>query len=253
MGTYERAIRGIWRSYMRAVERRVQRVQVLGGPLERRAHPTQPPVLLVPGYGNEHASMGAIRRSLERDGFRAAAVTLPGLGFDDAVEDTRFLLERVRAVATETGSTEVDLVGHSRGGLVARAAQQQGGGIVGRVVTLASANQGLSVGMPLARLLPAGMRQIRADTPFMRDLRAFHGDGRGVDVVTVGTSGIDWVLAPASLTWLDGSPRLVIDEGRRLGAMSRLTHYSMLRDDLAYESIRAALLLPRTRAATFVT
>jgi hypothetical protein len=113
-------------------------------------------------------------------------------------------------------------------------------------VTLSTANRGIPFGGPLMALMPAGMRQIRATTPFMTDLRAGHGSNQR-DVVTVGTSGIDWLLAPASITWLDDAHRIVIDEGRRLGPMSRLTHYSMLRDDRTYHAIRDALLLPRSR------
>jgi pimeloyl-ACP methyl ester carboxylesterase len=228
---------------MRAVERRVDRVESLGAPLEPRAT-NRPPVLLVPGYGNGERSMGAFRRSLERDGFTAEALTLPAFGYGDALDDVEFVAARAREFAERTGAQRIDVVGHSRGGLIARGVQQATDGIVRRVVTLSTANRGHPYRGLSAAWMPQGLRQIHEDTPFMRAIAAGHAS-KACDVVCVCTSGIDWIVVPARIAWLDDAPKLVIDQGRRLGPMSRLTHYTMLRDGRTYEAIRRALLDPQ--------
>ncbi|MCW2925430.1 MAG: lipase class 2 [Thermoleophilia bacterium] len=243
MGGYERGIRTVWRGAMRAIESRIDRVGELGHALPGVGRDAAP-VLLVHGYGNDASAMGAIERSLARDGFRVSSINLADHGFGDALDDAaavRTMVDRIRA---ETGAAHVDLVGHSRGGLVARAAKQLDGGSdgIGRVVTLSSANQGLHLG-PFDRLLagtlPEGMQQIRRGSSLISDLHHTRGTH---DLAAVGTEGVDGVLVPASATWIEGAPRTVVDEGRRLGPLSRVTHYGILHDDRAYEGIRGALL-----------
>jgi pimeloyl-ACP methyl ester carboxylesterase len=242
VGAYEGLYRRAWRAYMRQVERRVDRVEGLARPLVEPAR-DRPPVLLVPGYGNSERSMGAFRRSLERDGIEAEAITLPAFGYDDAFGDVDVVAMRARALAGRAGSEQVDIVGHSRGGLIARGAQQATDGLVRRVVTLSSANRGHPYRGLAQAWMPRGLRQISESTPFMRQLNDPQSRA-GREVVAICTGGIDWIVAPASMAWLDDMPRIMIDEGRRIGPMSRLTHYTMLRDDRTYEAIREALLRP---------
>lgn len=247
MGIHETAVRGTWRQVMRVAEHRIGAAGELGRPLAAKVGDTQPPVLLVHGYGNDSSAMRAIERSLERDGFRASAIDLPNFGFGDAAADARVVGAEVARIREATGSAAVDVVGHSRGGVVARLWQQQvqGGGDRGRVVTLASANQGLHLG-PLDRVLagalPDGMQQIRRGTALIDDLARGQA---GHDTIAVGTRGVDGVLVPASAARIEGAPFIAVDEGRTLGPMSRVGHYEILRDDTAYEAIRGALMRPR--------
>jgi pimeloyl-ACP methyl ester carboxylesterase len=245
MGIYESGVRTAWRAMMRVAEHRIGNVAELGRPLERAVDAN--PVLLVHGYGNNSGSMQAIERSLARDGFQVFSIDLPNFGFGDAMADAAVVKAKVAEILASTGATNVDLVGHSRGGLVSRAAQQllDPDGAIGRVVTVSSANQGIYLG-PFDSLgalaLPEGMQQIRRGTELIDDL---HRMRAGHDVLAVGTNGVDGVLVPASASRIEDAPFLAVDEGRTIGPLSRVGHYGILRDDRAYETIRGALLLPR--------
>ncbi|MCW2960085.1 MAG: lipase class 2 [Thermoleophilia bacterium] len=243
MSGYEIGVQRAWRGLMRGAEARIDRVGTLGTPLAKPVGAETPPTLLVHGFGNTSSAFGAVQRSLERDGFRVTTIDLPNFGFGDAMEDARLVATRVDEIRAATGSDVVNVVGHSRGGLVARAAQQlleQPSGI-GRVVTLASANGGLHLG-PLDRALggalPEGMQQIRRGSSLITDLHATRGMA---DAVAVGTNGFDGVLAPAGSARIDGAPFRPVDVGRTIGPISRVGHYGILRDDRAFEAIRDAL------------
>jgi pimeloyl-ACP methyl ester carboxylesterase len=247
MGGYETGVRTVWRGLMNVVERRVANVEAVGQPVAEAGREANP-VLLVHGYGNGAEAMGALERSFRRDGFHAESLALPEHGFGDAVADARAVNEAVMNLRLRTGARDVDVIGHSRGGLVARHWQQhlKSPNMDSRVITLSSANGGLHLG-PADRVvgstLPDGMQQIRRGSDFIEDLAATRGDA---DVIAVGTEGVDGVLVPASASRIEGAPFLAVDEGRTVGPMSRVTHYGILRDDTAYETLRGALLLPRS-------
>jgi pimeloyl-ACP methyl ester carboxylesterase len=98
-------------------------------------HPT--PVVFVHGFLGHPVNLLPLRRFLTTRGFRNAVsfAYAPALDYDRLA--TR--LERaIHAVCGETGAEEVDVVGYSLGGLIARHMIQTGGGPVRRLVTLAS-------------------------------------------------------------------------------------------------------------------
>ncbi|MCW2973467.1 MAG: estB [Thermoleophilia bacterium] len=247
INAYEQGIRTAWRGLMQVAERRIGSVAELGAPL---AHPAEGanPVLLVHGYGNTRATMGAIERSLTRDGFDATSLDLPNFGYGDAYADAKVVGAKVAEIQQRTGAAHVDIVGHSRGGVVARAFQQLDDSThaTGRVVTVSSANQGLDLGVvdgPIGAALPEGMQQIRTGSKLIDQLHATRGS---FDVAGVGTTGVDGILVPASSARIEGAPFTAIDSQRTIGPMSRVGHYGILRDNAAYEAIRGALLAPRT-------
>ncbi|MCB0877900.1 MAG: alpha/beta fold hydrolase [Thermoleophilia bacterium] len=246
MSMWETSVRGAWRQLMRVAEHRIGTVEELGRALPGAGTDANP-VLLVHGYGNNHSSMGAIERSLTRDGFRAFHVDLPEFGYGDALADARVVGDRIDAIRAATGAHQVDIVGHSRGGVVARTWQQllDTQHATGRVVTVSSANQGLHLGPAdgvLAGALPEGMQQIRRGASLIDDLAATRA---GSDVIAVGTDGIDGIMVPASAARVQGAPWIAVDHGRTIGPLSQVGHYGILRDDRAYEAIRGALLRPR--------
>ena len=242
MGIYESGVRKVLRGAMQIAEARIAHTGMLGGATPGAGNGRS--VLLVHGYGNNSSSMKAVRESLTRDGFGVQTIDLPNFGYGDLMQDAALVGQRVRQMHAANGGAPVHVLGHSRGGVVARAWKQllDGGHTTGRVVTVSSANQGLHLGKLdslLSPVLPQGMQQIRRGSDIIRRLE----QAPPADIVGVGTAGFDGVLAPASAARIPGMPFRAVDEGRTVGPFSRLGHWGILRDDAAYEAIRGALLV----------
>jgi hypothetical protein len=107
-----------------------------GGGAQPQRHPTGAPVLLVPGLFAGDATLAPLASGLHAQGW----ATWPS-GMRSNVgcsgEIVRRLVRRLEAIAAEHGG-RVALVGHSRGGLLARATAQQRPDLVSGVVTLGS-------------------------------------------------------------------------------------------------------------------
>ncbi len=100
------------------------------------------PVLLVHGYGCNGGYWHALRALLRRDGIRHATVDLEPVtaSIDDFVEPVERAVQQLLAA---TGAPQVVIVGHSMGGLVARAwLRRHGPARVARIVTLATPHHG---------------------------------------------------------------------------------------------------------------
>jgi pimeloyl-ACP methyl ester carboxylesterase len=98
----------------------------------------QPPVVFVHGLLGDPTNFLALRRFLARRGIRrfASFSYLPRLDYPRLAPR---LLDALRAVRAESGAAQVDVVGHSLGGLVARyAVETDGERLVRRLVTLAA-------------------------------------------------------------------------------------------------------------------
>lgn len=102
----------------------------------------QSPILLVHGYCCSRASWWWLRRRLEGAGWTVATITLePVYASIDAYVEP--LARRIDTVLAETGADDLVLVGHSMGGLVARAYLQRfGAARVNRLITLGTPHQG---------------------------------------------------------------------------------------------------------------
>lgn len=241
MGIYELGVRTVWRGFMRVAETRIAHAGKLGAAMPGAGQGRS--VLLVHGYGNSSASMRALRELLERDGFQVEAIDLPDHGYGDLMRDAELVGEQVRRMTEANGGAAVDVIGHSRGGVVARAWKQLlgGAGTPGRVVTVSSANQGVHLGPLdglLSKVLPEGLDQIRRGAQIIRRL----AQQPAADVVPVGTRGFDGMLLPAPAAQIPWARLREVDEGRTIGPFSRIGHWGILRDDHAYETIRGALL-----------
>jgi pimeloyl-ACP methyl ester carboxylesterase len=105
---------------------------------------TRPPVIFVHGLYHNRTAWFFYLRWFRRWGWRhLKAITLRGK-FRSVAEHATTLARVVDDVLRQTGSTRVDLVGHSMGGLVIRAflAETPKGGVVRRVVTLGTPHAG---------------------------------------------------------------------------------------------------------------
>jgi triacylglycerol lipase len=202
------------------------------GPAGRR-----PPVLLVHGYGCSRAAWWWLRRRLVTAGWSVATINLEPIytGIDDLVDP---LARRVDAVLAETGAARVILVGHSMGGLVARAyLQRYGESRVAGLVTLGTPHQG-------SRLAHIGYgenaRQMRPDSPWLQTLAS---PTPVVDTVVIYSPHDNFVM-PQSQLQLPGAPSQAIDG---------LGHLAMLFSPRVAQALLAALTrlgAGRTRAGS---
>jgi len=100
-------------------------------------------LVIVGGYAGSVDFYALLRRSYEAAGFRRVAVMPP---VENAFADIRVSAERLAVIVRLLGG-EVDIVGHSEGGLMARwyVKELDGHERVRHVVTLATPNRGLPV------------------------------------------------------------------------------------------------------------
>jgi pimeloyl-ACP methyl ester carboxylesterase len=112
------------------------------GPDRLRPASSRPPLLLVHGYGCARGAWWWLRRRLEAAGWTVATISLEPIytGIDNYVEP---LARRIDALLAETGASQLILVGHSMGGLVARAYLRRFGiRRVAKLVTLGTPHSG---------------------------------------------------------------------------------------------------------------
>ncbi|MGW0859675.1 esterase/lipase family protein [Streptomyces sp. NPDC002690] len=131
----------------------------------------RPPVVLLHGFIDNRSVFVLLRRSLARHGRRH----LESLNYSPLTCDIRTAAEllgrHVEEICERTGHPQVDIVGHSLGGLIARYYVQCLGGDhrVRVLVTLGTPHGGTAVA-PLASAHPI-VRQMRAGSDFIEELR----------------------------------------------------------------------------------
>ncbi len=125
------------------------------------------PLLLVHGYGCSRGAWWWLRRRLEAAGWTVATINLEPVysGIDDYVDA---LAQRVDSVLADTGAAQLVLVGHSMGGLAARAYFRRFGiARVACLVTLGTPH----AGSELARIgMGQNARQMEAHSEWLQAL-----------------------------------------------------------------------------------
>ncbi|KPC80346.1 lipase [Streptomyces sp. NRRL S-4] len=131
----------------------------------------RPPVVLLHGFIDNRSVFVLLRRSLARHGWHH----LESLNYSPLTCDIRTaaeLLDRhVEEICARTGHREIDIVGHSLGGLIARYYVQRLGGDrrVRTLVTLGTPHGGTAAA-PLAGAHPI-VRQMRSGSDLIDELR----------------------------------------------------------------------------------
>lgn len=133
--------------------------------------PDRPPVVLLHGFIDNRSVFVLLRRSLARHGWHH----LESLNYSPLTCDIRTAAEllgrHIEEICARTGQREVDIVGHSLGGLIARYYVQRLGGDrrVRTLVTLGTPHGGTAVA-PLAGAHPI-VRQMRSGSAPIEELR----------------------------------------------------------------------------------
>ncbi|MET9620946.1 MULTISPECIES: alpha/beta fold hydrolase [unclassified Streptomyces] len=172
------------------------------------------PVVLLHGFVDNRSVFVLLRRSLARHGRHR----LESLNYSPLMCDLRnaadLLGRRVEEICARTGHQEVDLVGHSLGGLIARYYVQRLGGDarVRTLVTLGTPHAGTTVA-PLASAHPL-VRQMRPGSEVLREL-AEPAPGCRTRFVSF-WSDLDQVMVPVETARLD-HPDLVVHNVRVSG------------------------------------
>lgn len=194
--------------------------------------------MLVHGFATRPRHWATWERSLRRDGFDVHVASLPDIGTGDAHAAAASLARQIERVLERTGARRVDLVGHSKGGLIARAVARRPElrGRVDEVVSVASPHFGVDYGQlwnSSVHLLPEPIRQISKGSEYLRRLNARPDV---VPVTSIFRTGFDGVVSARS-AHLPGAVNHV------LGDLPALPDHASIitRSDTAYELARGAL------------
>ncbi|MFF2023788.1 esterase/lipase family protein [Streptomyces sp. NPDC058171] len=192
-----------------------------------------PPVVLLHGFVDNRSVFVLLRRVLGRHGRRVEALNHSPLTCDirTAAEN---LGRYVEELCARTGRAEVDLVGHSLGGLIARYYVQRLGGDarVRTVVTLGTPHAGTRA-VPLMDLHPV-VRQMRPDSEVIAEL-ALPAPGCRTHFVSF-WSDLDQVMDPLETARLDHPDLLA-----RAVRVSGVGHLALPVHPTVTAGVRAAL------------
>ncbi|MEH1099356.1 lipase family alpha/beta hydrolase [Micromonospora sp. CPCC 205561] len=210
------------------------------------------PVIVVGGLIGVSIAYEPIAARLRADGHRVFVYQLPGLGLGDIRDSARAFAGFVDQVRSVTGAAQVDLVGHSEGGLVSRWYVKFLGGAdaVGRYVSLGSPQQGTYVANIL-RVVGLGScagvvacQQMSIGSDFLADLNAGDDAPGALRWTTVRTWQDELVRPVGNATLADGATNVLIQAACPLRAVGHLglvldgTTYSVVRQALRGEAIR---------------
>ena len=174
----------------------------LGGqPLASSRRTRRAPVLLVHGHLCNRAIWRPFASWLAARGHPVASVNLQPI-FDPLERHTERVHSELRRLLRHTGAEQAILVGHSMGGIVARAMlRDYGHAQVAHLVTIGSPHKGTWFAHFGHQ---ANVRQMRPGSAFLRDLEA-HEAENGLPPTTVALTLHDNVVTPQAAQTLPGA------------------------------------------------
>lgn len=155
----------------------------------------RPVLLLINGYGCSRAAWWWLRRRLEGAGWVVATISLEPIytSIENYVEPVS---RRIDEVLAATGAKQVILIGHSMGGLVARAClRRYGAARVKRLLTLGTPHAG-------SELARAGIGEnARQMTPGNAWLKALASAAPAADTLVIFSPHDNFVMPQSNLQW----------------------------------------------------
>lgn len=193
------------------------------------------PVILVHGYGGDSSMVSTLAARLEAEGHEVVSVDLPLAG----VGDIESSVAAVAAAAEATRAPEVDVVGFSAGGVVARAyaASLEEGERPRVVVTLASPHHGTRVTTAAGALCTGACAQLTPGSAFLEDLNEPDETPPGPRYVSIWTQE-DQVVTPPESALLDGAVNVRMQD---VCPGSDASHVDLVRDPVALALVVRAL------------
>jgi pimeloyl-ACP methyl ester carboxylesterase len=222
--------------------------KLVGGPSRRD------PVILLNGIACDNEMWNAFARSLRRDGFQVTVAELPNKALGDISDTADYVRDLVARVRRETGARNVDLVGYSEGGLIAREYVRRAGSHAGvdSLISLGTPHNGwgpeafdaaMRGSSLLRRALPEALQQMFTGSDFLARLNAGDptpGDVRYTSIMSRHWDGVVW---PGTTPILDGAKNIVLGHEGRIPLLAGPNHGQLIqRSHVAYETVRGALL-----------
>jgi pimeloyl-ACP methyl ester carboxylesterase len=180
---------------------------------DERAEPG-PPVLLIHGYLATRGSLHLLERHLTQRGHVVMSFKFGPINLGDIRDSAGLVARKVESIIAQTGVPQVDIVGHSMGGLVGLYYVKRLGGRhrVRRLMLLGTPANGTWSALLGLFTAPLGLAslQLLPGSPFLREL----GETPlppGVEVLSIGALR-DW-LAPVASTVLEGVRHISLPTG----------------------------------------
>lgn len=207
---------------------------------------TRRPVVLVAGLMQDENTVAPLAGVLRDRGLDVTLWIPPNSGLDDIHGYATQLGQTIEAVLQRTGAAQVDLVGHSEGGVTARRYVKNLGADapVATLISLGSPQQGTEGGALSLLLLLTGCTswaeacgQMMADSDFMRDLNSDDPTPGNVRYVALGTEQ-DGVVQPVSRSQIPGGENVVMQRACPLRAVG---HFGLFSDAWVHQVVLSVL------------
>ena len=231
-------------------------VSVVAGGLALAAAPpagaiTGDPVIIVAGTFSPAIANEPLAARLRADGHTVHIFELPALGTGDIRASARALDTFADGIRARYGASRVDLVGHSQGGLVARAYVKYEGGAaeVDSLVSLGTPHYGTALAN-IARFFSLGTcvgvvscHQMASGSSFLADLNAGDDTVGSVRYTNLYTTYDEVVFPVTNATMQDGATNVRVQSQcwarvvGHLGLITDGTVYSGVQDALAGRAI----------------
>jgi len=190
------------------------------------------PVVLVPGWGMNRSSLAVLAARLRSDGRDAYAINYPSASRDPE-RMARAVAHEIERVARETGADVVDVIAHSQGGVLVRAAARQEDlrTRIANVVTLGSPHRGTA----LARFVRwTSIRHLAAMSPYVTRLLEDGQAAPGSHFAAI-YSTFDAIVFPADAAYYPGVMNVTIDGVGHMGLLLSERVYALAKENIDVE------------------